>query len=632
MKDPDLPLRIASRCSTQWRGLLRALPVLFLLAEPIDAQQPESTGDRGLTSAAGIGIGVISTGAVSLAAGNGPEDLLDQVAVLPGQAGEGDGGTEVLALLRELAPGAELYFATGLGGPARFAANVEALCQAGADVIVDDIFDFQRTIHQGGLMAQGIARTARDGCVYVSAVRDLTEPGALPAGGACVTAATPDYSTQCGQSNTPIEAAAWASRILGKAGGRHQASMEELRAAVGGAAFPIEPLATAVEDTPPPEVGRIQITSNPPDGREVYAIGDSIEVTVTFGEAVYVSGTPQLSLEVGNVTRLAGYSGGMGTSALMFSYTVTEGDEDADGLSLQSDSLSLGDGMIEDGSGNPAELGHAELGDQAGQRVDGVRPSLVTGGEATVAGARLSLMYDEPLAGSSTPTAGDFMVTVAGEERDVTTVAVAGSRVVVKLASPVGQGEPVTVSYSGSTVRMAETIRDPAGNESEAFSNQAVTNRTGPAPDPAGRKLSAKTVKQIQAILAAKARRTPAQKKVSSELLDARRMAGALVASDKAGSRSAPDADPLNEPVKVDIRADVTPQVLKRIRTLGGTVINSFPTYRAIRAWLPLDAVEALAELEAVKSIRTADKAFTRGSVKRRLEDGRPRRGRRTFR
>ena len=52
-----------------------------------------------------------------------------------------------------------------------------------------------------------------------------------------------------------------------------------------------------------------------------------------------------------------------------------------------------------------------------------------------------------------------------------------------------------------------------------------------------------------------------------------------------------------------------TSLVLARIRSLGGTVINSVPKYRAIRARLPLSAVETLATLDAVKSIRPADEA-----------------------
>ena len=103
---------------------------------------------------------------------------------------------------------------------------------------------------------------------------------------------------------------------------------------------------------------------------------------------------------------------------------------------------------------------------------------------------------------------------------------------------------------------------------------------------------------QIEAQLEAKAQRTPAQRKVSSQLLDAFQAV-----------RGQPAA---NELVMVDIRADVTPAVLERIRTLGGRVINSVPQYRAIRALLPLAAVESLAAMDAIQSIRPADEAVTR--------------------
>ena len=112
---------------------------------------------------------------------------------------------------------------------------------------------------------------------------------------------------------------------------------------------------------------------------------------------------------------------------------------------------------------------------------------------------------------------------------------------------------------------------------------------------------------QIGVRLAAKEQRTAAQRKVSSQLLDARRAAVA--------HRQATGADTADEMVTVDIRADVTPAVLERIRALGGTVINSVGRYRAIRARLPLAAVEPLAELDAIQSIRAGDKAITRGPL-----------------
>ena len=137
-----------------------------------------------------------------------------------------------------------------------------------------------------------------------------------------------------------------------------------------------------------------------------------------------------------------------------------------------------------------------------------------------------------------------------------------------------------------------------------------------------GGELPAKAVRQIRTLLAAKAQRTPAQRKVSSQLLDARLTQRRKLTAAGIAHLPATDADTKDEGVKVDIRADVTPAVLKRIEALGGAVINSVPRYRAIRAQLPLAAVEMLADLKAVQSIRTADKAVTRGLAKRRLEAG----------
>ncbi len=107
--------------------------------------------------------------------------------------------------------------------------------------------------------------------------------------------------------------------------------------------------------------------------------------------------------------------------------------------------------------------------------------------------------------------------------------------------------------------------------------------------------------RQIAEILAAKAQRTFAQRKVGSRLLDAWR-----------ALRDQPGSDEL---VKVDIRADVTPSVLECIKFLGGTVIASVPRYRAIRARLPLSAVERLAALDEIQWIRSADKAATSGGA-----------------
>ena len=591
----------------------------------------------------GVGIGVLSSGVAALLTGEAGGDLLDRVTVLPGQAGQGDDGTATLAILHDLAPDAELYFGTGLGGPAQFAANLEALCQAGADVIVDDLFDYQTTIYQGGVMSQGIRAAVGAGCVYVSVADNQVKSSAWEgdyspaqppvddfsttgdsagsksnlAAGTCVTAANPHFETFCGSSTSPPQVAAIVALSLEAAGGFHNTAPEMLRAAVMRGGLGIERAAKPFTVTTAPSVRKVEISLNPPEGRETYGIGDSVEVKVTFSETVNVTGTPLLELKVGDHTRNASYSGGSGTIAPVFTYTVAEGDEDTDGVSVEADSLFVDSGWIEDVSENAADLTIAALPDQGGQKVDGVRPSLVDSDAAAVRGAKLTLSYDEILDGSSTPAAGDFRVTVAGERRNVTKVAVTGNTVTLALATSVVRGEAVNVSYTLRAQGEGEPVQDPAGNESTAFTNQAVQNRTGEETKPAAGQLSAKTVRQIQSLLAAKARRTPAQRKVSSQLLEARRTAKRKSRMHVPGGRQTLGADAREELVAVDIRADVTPGVLASIRDLGGTVINRVPKYRAIRAQLPLAAVEPLAELDAVQWIRTADEAATRRQLKR---------------
>ena len=64
-----------------------------------------------------------------------------------------------------------------------------------------------------------------------------------------------------------------------------------------------------------------------------YTVGDEIEVTVTFTEAVVVSGTPRLPMMVGNAIRTA-TTGDSGMPVLVFSYTVIADDRDDDGVSV----------------------------------------------------------------------------------------------------------------------------------------------------------------------------------------------------------------------------------------------------------------------------------------------------------
>ena len=212
------------------------------------------------------------------------------------------------------------------------------------------------------------------------------------------------------------------------------------------------------EDSTPPTVSKVVISSNPGVDR-TYAIGEAIEVTVTFSETVDATGTPQLTLGLGEGTRAAAYKGGTGTAALVFAYEVADGDSDTDGVGVEENSLS--GGTIEDPSDNTAELAHDGLAGDSGHKVDGVRPGLAATGGAVVDGTTLILTYDEALDRSSTPAAGDFTVSGGDRTRTVTRASMSGSAVTLTLNVGAEHEEAgIQVSYTPGT----HPIRDVPGN------------------------------------------------------------------------------------------------------------------------------------------------------------------------
>ena len=109
---------------------------------------------------------------------------------------------------------------------------------------------------------------------------------------------------------------------------------------------------------------------------------------------------------------------------------------------------------------------------------DTTAPSLSA---ATVVGASLVLTYDEALDTGSVPgSRGAFIVRAGGTVRALAAgswISIAGRAVTLTLASVVGAGETVTVTYVPS-LASATPIRDLAGNAAGGLSNRAVTNAT----------------------------------------------------------------------------------------------------------------------------------------------------------
>lgn len=106
-----------------------------------------------------------------------------------------------------------------------------------------------------------------------------------------------------------------------------------------------------------------------------YIIGEELDFVVTFNEAVFLTGSPQLLLAFESGTVAANYVDGAGSSSLTFTYTVLAGDEDLNGITVNS--LSLNGGTIEDDLENSADLTLNNIADASGVLVDGVIPTVI---------------------------------------------------------------------------------------------------------------------------------------------------------------------------------------------------------------------------------------------------------------
>ncbi|WP_430755249.1 beta strand repeat-containing protein [Magnetovirga frankeli] len=135
-----------------------------------------------------------------------------------------------------------------------------------------------------------------------------------------------------------------------------------------------------------PSVSSLALTSATGVQNSLYNTGDEISVTVTMSEATTVdttNGTPQLALNIGGTTKQASYDSGSGTTALVFKYSLESGLSDANGISIDSNSLSANGGSLSDAAGNAATLTHSAVADNASYPVDAVAPSFTSGATAT---------------------------------------------------------------------------------------------------------------------------------------------------------------------------------------------------------------------------------------------------------
>ena len=133
-------------------------------------------------------------------------------------------------------------------------------------------------------------------------------------------------------------------------------------------------------DTTAPTISSLAITGGSNMQNGYLNTGDVVTVTVNMSEATTVSttgGTPYVTLNIGGTSKNATYVSGSGTTALVFTYTMESGLTDANGISINANSVSFNSGTITDGAGNSATLTHTAVTDNASYLVDSVAPTVL---------------------------------------------------------------------------------------------------------------------------------------------------------------------------------------------------------------------------------------------------------------
>jgi hypothetical protein len=208
------------------------------------------------------------------------------------------------------------------------------------------------------------------------------------------------------------------------------------------------------------------ITSVTGPAAGTYIVGQNLDFTVLFSDAVAVTGTPRLVLTIGSATQYATYLSGTGTNTLTFRYTVQPGDLDSDGIAVASP-IDLNGGTIKDVPGNDAVLTFTPP-DTSGVLVDGVAPTItsVTGPAAGtyIVGQHLdfTVVFSEAVAVTGTPR---LQLTIGSATRYATYLSGTGSTLTFRYTVQSGDLDTDGIAVASPIDLNGGTITDVPGND-----------------------------------------------------------------------------------------------------------------------------------------------------------------------
>jgi uncharacterized repeat protein (TIGR02059 family) len=226
-------------------------------------------------------------------------------------------------------------------------------------------------------------------------------------------------------------------------------------------------------DSSAPTISTISISSTP-GADSIYGAGETITATLGWSETVTVSGAPRIPLQ-GLTSKFLTYSAGSGSTSLTFTYVVTSGDVDRDGISLSANTLALNSGSITDAALNSASLTHVAISNSLLLRVDGSPPVPDTP-QTSSNGSTITITYDETLSATA-PQTSAFTVLVNSVSNSVSSVSISGQTIELSLNFSIVSSATVTLAYADpSSGNDTNAIQDEAGNDAPSISTISVTN------------------------------------------------------------------------------------------------------------------------------------------------------------
>ena len=250
----------------------------------------------------------------------------------------------------------------------------------------------------------------------------------------------------------------WAASSPGWAAG------DEVAARIAGPS-PTQIRAPGAVPLASPTVTGIAVTSAP-NRAKGYKENELIFVAVTFSEAVSVdkaNGNPSLDVTIGTAVRQANHNSASSTLLQMhvFAIVVRLNEEDTNGVSVPANALAANGATFRNAGGEDAILTHTALPDQSDDKVDAVKPKF-RGAEINSANPNmLVITFSESLDTGSVPPSSAFLVRFDGTDKDVTNVAISGSKVTLTLDATATIDDDVKFNYLETG---AVLIQDLAGN------------------------------------------------------------------------------------------------------------------------------------------------------------------------